>query len=204
MTVQCTLFASGEVLVVLEDIRDHNDVTGSLPDRLLIGISSGQSAANATPLDLSAILSSSVTQVGTPPFESYGVGELDLSPVTPVLRAFSRPVTGSVFDLQIVTAPADATSGYYLIGFEEFATPVPLDVVVGLRQPCSLRVNPVLTAVAQPATSPGVFLLESITIPLGQPSILGLQIFVQGATAGAQLVDTLALSNTLRGTIGDI
>ena len=200
MTMQCTLFANGEVLVVLEDIQGHNQLAFTETDNALVGISSGNVSSPSVALDLST-LAGGPAQVGTPPFELFLVGQLDLAAELPVLASLTSPVLGTSFDFEIRQAPSSGALGLYLVGANLQPAPIPLSVA-GFAQPCSVAVDFVDIQATLPGAAAGTFLPGSISIPATPLSLLGFELYVQGATAGPDLAATVTMTNTLRGAVG--
>ncbi len=198
ITVQCTLFENGEVLVVLEDIVGFN--TSQNVDELIIAVASGSGGANPPELDLSAITNGPTQSSSVPAYEHFAVGESDLTHTSPELRAVTRPVMGSTFTYEITNAPVAVTAGFYLIGFETPAAPIPLTL---LGIPCSLNVNVLDVQTVLPSATPGTMLAQGIPIPSMPTSLVGVEVYVQGITDGAPFASPFFLTNTIVGTVSD-
>ena len=119
---------------------------------------------------------------------------------TATLTSLEAPALGGAFHYQLDDVSPDATTGLYLIGVQALPTPVPL-LAIGLQSPCSLVVNFVDIQVAI-ATSPGQIGSAQITIPANMPSLVDLDLYVQGVSNGSPFRAPIATSNTLRATIG--
>lgn len=199
MTVQCTLFANGEVLVVLEDVQ-HFNANPSTLQRCIVGISSGAATTVTAPVDLSHVVSGPSAS-GSPAYEFFTPAEFDLAIEMPTLNAVTTPQLGTSFVFEIAGAPAAANVGLYLIGTDGFAAPIPLSLV-GFATPCGLAVSFVDIRVVPPTGAPGIMGAAQITIPATPPSLIGFQLYLQGATDGAPFTTPVLTTNTLLATVG--
>jgi len=197
LTVHCTMFDTGEVLVVLEDIEHFSR---DLLNGCLIGISSGD--VNGTPpeVDLSEVVGGAMAS-GTPAYQYWYHGPIDLQYDLPQLVANSRPLLGTDFEYQMSSVQPDADTGLYLIGTDLLPSAVPV-ATFGYDAPCLLTVSFVDLQVAL-ADGNGNIAPASIAIPATPTALLGFELVLQGVSNGFPFSSPIRMSNTLRATLGD-